>query len=110
VRRLIAAGLAGAVVAALIFVAVLYVADLEIAERDGDGESSSAVTDPDLRGEPAGEARAEVEALGLEARVVGEPTNYQSAFEAASDEIVRQTPPAGSEVPPDATVTLDAGG
>jgi beta-lactam-binding protein with PASTA domain len=108
VRYLIAA-LSGIVVAALIFVAVLYIADLEIVESD-EGQASGVIV-PDVTGLGVDDARAEVEALGLTARVVGgNPFLTHEISGENTDTVVDQTPSADTEVPPDATVTLDAGG
>lgn len=107
-RRFLAGAGAGIVAAALIFVAVLYLADLEIAGRDS-GEPAGIVV-PDLVGEDPDDASAEIEALGLEANVESPISDGNVPIFEDPDPltVVEQIPPAGTEVPADATVTLTA--
>jgi beta-lactam-binding protein with PASTA domain len=110
--RFLVGAFVGAIAVALVSVAVLYVADLSESDGDADGDSASVAV-PAAVGESASDARAAVEAVGLHVRIAPQWALYETTFEAESGlsgVIVEQTPPAGTEVPPDATVTLDMGG
>lgn len=110
-KRLFVGAVVGIAVAALVFIAVLYVADLRI-ESDGDPSAATALgaTVPDLVGADLSDARAEVEALGLEVRVEGRVSGgaWWETF-SPGPVVDEQTPDGNTEVPQDATVTLEVG-
>jgi hypothetical protein len=93
--------------AAAIGIGLLFLLDLEVAEDEGGDEppQPNGVVVPDVIGKPSYAAQAEIEALGLTVTVIGgKPLENDP-----SDVIEEQVPPPETEVPFDATVTLDAG-
>jgi hypothetical protein len=111
VKRLFVGAVVGIAVAALVFIAVLYVADLRI-ESDDDPSAATALgpTVPDLVGADLSDAQAEVEALGLEVRVEGRVGGGAWWETFGQEPVVNdQTPNGSTEVPQDATVTLEVG-
>lgn len=96
----------GAGGAVLIAIAVLYVAELEIVSEDG---NAGGVEIPSLIGEETAQARAELEALGLEVRIDrpargGLPPWLVNGSDIAR--VVSQVPEPGETAPPDAIATL----
>ena len=117
VWKLIGAFVAGVVVASLSALATLYLLDLEVVEKDfASGPAAGMVVVPDVTFHTFQTARAEIEGLGLTARLIGKPEVEcefgigGSTCRDPNPPISSQTPEAGAEAPTGATVTLDGGG
>jgi PASTA domain len=107
VVKLIAAALVGALIAALLFLAALGLFDLHTSKR-GSGAMAGGVTVPNVVGEDLDTAQAKIEALGLDSRGGVCPSFLK--LTGGCGPVTGQIPAGGTEVPPDATVTLRHGG
>jgi hypothetical protein len=104
--RYVASAVGGAVLALLVTAAVLFALDLELVEGDEPPEPViPTVSVPDVVGQGSESARAQIEALGLEVREQGIRGAFQQVIRPPLV-VDSQVPPAGTEAPVDATVTL----